>query len=530
MPVLFNCDRRRALWMIVIMLLIQGGGAAMAAFAMRDLFNALHGQGPLPLRSMAALALSGGIIATARVAARTKGEMLGQSFALDTRVTVFDHGAAMTNSDVSKRRAGYVSLRFVGDMTALRNWPGLGVPRMLSAVIMIPTTFAVLGALHLPLLWALMPLYLVGLALMLMLGRRLPDMHRRLRSRRAAIAADMAERMPLAPQLGAIGRRHAESARIVSRSDRMIVAARARRRLVEILKSVPDILAGIGAVLVIWVGTRSGAETATIAGGLAALGIALSPMRDLATVWNHKSAFRIAYAKCKALLDRPPRPTTGNGRTLPLGPVGVRVKDLCFGQVQGLNCDVPAGAHVQLTGSNGTGKSGLLRLFTGLDVATHGQVRLAGKRIETLSQGSLRRSVGLVSSDPLILKGSMRRALTLGVHPRPDDCAILRMAERFGLMHLIQTRGGLDSQLGEGGRDLSTGEKIRIAALRVALRNPGLILLDAETSQLDRAGLAILRDWLKSSDATVISVDPGRQIGLEFKDVLPLFGLHMRAV
>lgn len=522
MPTLFNDERRRALLMIVMMLLIQGGAAAMAAFAMRDLFNALHGQGPLPVRSMVALALSGGIIATARVAARTKGETLGQTFALETRVALFDHGAAMTSRDVAMRRAGYMSLRFVGDMTALRNWPGLGVPRLLSALVMIPTTFAVLGALHLPLLWALAPLYLAGLALMLLLGWRLPQVHRRLRSRRAAIAADMAERMPLAPQIGALGRRRAEAAKIVKRSDRMIVAARVRRRLVETLKGVPDLLAGIGAVLVVWIGARTGAETATIAGGLAALGIALAPMRDLATVWNHRSAYRIAHAKCKAVLDRPTRATTGSGRSLPTAPVSVRAKGLCSGPLNELNYAISAGARVRLVGPNGVGKSVLLRLLTGLDVATRGEVRLARKRIGTLSQGSLRRSVALISADPLILKGSLRRALTLGADPRPDDCEVLRMTEQFGLTQLVQARGGLGSQLGEGGRDLSVGEKIRISALRAALRNPGLILLDAETSQLDREGQLALSDWLGASEATVIAVDPACQIGLEYTDTLEL--------
>jgi len=508
-PPLTGGGRRRMLVRVFAATCAEAAAAATGAFATRALFGALHGTTALPAWALVALAASGVGIAAARVAARVAGERLGQSYALAIRRALFDHGTRVSASAVAARRQGYVALRFVGDMTAFRNWAGLGLPRLMAAGVLIPAALAVLALLHAPFLLVVAPIHAAALAAIGLGGLGLPARQRRLRARRAALAADMAERMPVAPELGALGRRRAEGRRMARRAERMIAAAISRQRWSEALRAVPDIAAGLAAVAIIVIGGRTDAGAATVAAGLAALGLSLSPMRDLAGVWAQVSAFRVAHAKVAALLARPARRDAGAGRALPVGPIRVSLKGLTSGPLRSLDAEVPAGARVRLTGANGAGKSRLLALLAGLETAEAGALHLSGVPVGEVSQGSLRRRVARIADDPVILRGSLRRALTLGLEPRPDDARVLATVARCGLGACLARCGGLDGGISEGGRMLSAGERVKIALARAMLRRPRLILLDDATTRLDPAGRAALLAWLEASDATVIAADAG---------------------
>ena len=512
MPPVVSGGRRRRLILVFAATFGEALAAAAGAFATRALFAALHGQGALPGWALAALAGSGLGIAAARIAARVAGERLGQDYALAIRQALFDHGTRGTASAVAARRQGYVALRFVGDMTAFRNWAGLGLPRLMAACILIPAALAVLAVLHAPFLMGVAPILGAALAAIGLGGLGLPARQRRLRTRRAALAADMSERMAVAPELGALGRRHAETRRLLRRADRMIEAAIARQRWSEALRTIPDIAAGLAALAVIVIGARTGAGTATVAAGLAALGLSLAPMRDLAGVWAQVSAFRVARAKAAALLARPAQRGRGGGAALPSGPIGVSLAGVVSGPVggdHGLDLDIPAGARLRLIGPNGAGKSRLQSLLAGLETADRGAIRLAGTPLEDLSRGSLRRRVARIADDPVILRGSLRRALTLGLSPRPGDARILAAARRCGLDACLAPCGGLDGAVGEGGRTLSAGERVKIAMVRAMLGRPGLVLLDDAVARLDPAGRDALSDWLATRKVTVIAADAG---------------------
>ena len=520
MPCLWTKDRLRLLAVVVGLILIQGGAAALAAFATRDLFSALHAGTDLPLLAMASLALSGAVIGLSRVLARLKGETIGQSYALDMRKALFEQEAAMTQHDVSVRRAGFTHLRFVGDLTALRNWPSRGLPRLAAAVILLPATLAVLGLLNPHFLIGAAPVLAAGLLAIAIGGVYLPGRHKTLRQHRGRIAADMAERMPIAPLLSALGRSGTEKERLIARSHRMIEAALDRLRLSETLKAIPDVLAGLLALIVIWFGVRSGTSTANIAAGLAAIGLALRPTRDLATVWNHVSAFKVARVKCAASLARP-RCQVNTGRTLlPPGPVSVDLEGIDAGPIRSLSHQIAPGAVVSVTGPTGAGKSLLFRLIAGFDTGNAGTIRLSGHRIKEIAPKSLRNSIALVTTTPPILKGSLRRALTLGVAKRPPDDIILRMAAEFGLKDLIKAKGGLDAKVAEGGRDLSDGQRLRVALVRSAITRTDLIMLDSIAEHLDPACRSALRTYIERSGATVLAVDPAQLLGFTYTDQL----------
>ncbi|ETX12909.1 hypothetical protein OCH239_15335 [Roseivivax halodurans JCM 10272] len=495
--------RGRGLARVTALTLVQGAAAGAAALATRGLFEALRAPGPLPATLLAVLAASGAVIAAARVAARVSGERLGQSYARDIRMALFEHAAGMPASDVAARRSGYMSLRFVGDMTAFRNWLGLGLPRLIAGAVLIPLALIVLGLLEPAFAIWTVPLVGVALAAITAGGLRLRPLHRRLRARRARIAAEMSERMPLAPQLDRLGRRRTERRQLDRRIDRMVAAAVARLRLSEALKSVPDALAGLAAVAILVAGARVGASPGTIAAGLASLGLVLSPMRDLASVWNLHSAWRQAARKAEAALARSQRGTYADRKRLPSGPAEIKLQGLPLPSGQAVSLHVAPGAIAVLPARDGDGDY-TLRALAGLENVPPDCIQLSGICITSLSRGALRRGVSAVGATPPILQGSLRRALTMGVTDRMPDADLEALARQAGLVRTLDRLGGLDGTVREGGRNLSGAESAAISLVRARQLRPRLVLLEGTTGSLDAGMQERIAGWLNATGATVL--------------------------
>lgn len=502
MPGLMENGRWRGLVLVSFVTLIQGAAAGAAALATRGLFEAIHAGQDLPYVLIATLAGSGLLIAAARVLSGLMGERLGQDYALSIRLALLDHAARMPASAVATRRGGYMSLRFVGDMTAFRNWLGKGLPRLIAGAVMIPAAGAVLWVLEPRLALSVAPILGLTLGAMTLAGPRLEKLHRRLRARRARIAAEMAERMPLAPELDRMGRRPTELRSLRRRSQRMINAALHRLFWAESLKALPDAMAGIAACAILLVGAQSGVGTGTIAGALAAIGLLLTPLRDLASLWNFRAAHLAARRKCAAALSRDPRDAGQGDQRLPKGPVHVLLRDLPVPHGR-LSLEVAAGQDHCLTCEPGDADA-LFSALCGLERVPVGHVKLSGVGLTDLSRGTLRRGVVQLDSQPLVLKGSLRRNLGLGLRQRPTDRTLKRAARKAGLGDLLSRRGGLNASLAEGARDLSARERSALSLARLLLAKPQLVLLGDAMFHIEPAAKKALAAHIAACEATIL--------------------------
>jgi len=501
MPRLLGHKRGRGLAAVAALTLIQAAAAGAAAFATRTLFEAIYAGGPLSALPVAILVTAGLLIAVTRVMARVMGERLGQDYAREVRAALFNHAARMPARAVSERRAGYMSLRFVGDMTAFRNWLGLGLPRLVSGAVLIPAMLGVLWLLDPVFAYALLPA--IGLALLAITlgGLRLVPLQRRLRVRRARIAAEMAERMPLAPWLDRLGRRDAELGQLHKRTDAMIRAAVRHRRSAETLRAVPDLVAGMAAALVIVLGHQTGLGTGSIAAALAVLGLLLAPLRDLGGVWNHRAAFCAAWVKADAVLSRAQRDLYRGRQGLPKGPVDVVIENVALPSGRVFSGQVTAGETTTLPLTE-LDTDAVVDMLLGLDAPPSGRIALSGVDLRNLSRGSLRRGVCLVGTSPEILQGSLRRALAMGCSDRPEDARLERLARQEGLGPLIDRLGGLDGTVREGGRNLTRSERQAVSLLRVIMMRPRLILVGVDC---DHEANRRIAQYQKKRSATVIA-------------------------
>lgn len=468
-PPVFDGQRRRLLGWIIAATLAQAAALAAAAIATRAVFTELHAGTDLPLVPILAVGCAGICAALMQLTFRNYAEHLGQDYAKDIRLTLFEHASRSDQSDLDKRRLGYHVLRFTGDLSALTGWPGLGLPRLVQAAILLPAATAVLIYLDPRFLWAAICAILPGTLWAAATHHKLVAAHRTLRQRRARLAADITERLPIAPKLTALGRRRTELRILEARAAKLIEAARSRRHVTEIRKAIPEVSAAIAASLVMMIGGLGDLPAGTVAAALAALALSIRPLRNVMSSSDRAAGFQAAHDKLKKALNRPIATPENQEAKLPAGPLSVEISPSCGpaisvapGEVATISADLMDQIEAALTGG------------ANLDEVT---LRLNDADVAELTPGSLRRSVGVLTENPLILKGSLRRALTLGLRPRPDDDRIFEAIDNAGLDEVIATIGGLDAKLAERGANLSPQQRLAISTVRLAMQRPGLVLM-----------------------------------------------------
>ncbi|MFY3327661.1 heme ABC transporter ATP-binding protein/permease CydC [Vibrio fluvialis] len=182
---------------------------------------------------------------------------------------------------------------------------------------------------------------------------------------------------------------------------------------------------------------------------------------------------------------------------------------------------IPAGNKVAIVGQTGSGKSTLIQLLCRYWDAQQGDIRIAGTRLQEWKESDLRAAISVVSQRVDILNGSLRDNLIMA-NPTANDSELRAMLERVGLGKLLEAPG-LDAWLGDGGRQLSGGEKRRIGIARALLHNGPILLLDEPTEGLDKQTEQQIMALFKShfENKTVIFITH-RLVELETMDAVCL--------
>ncbi|WP_407332671.1 heme ABC transporter ATP-binding protein/permease CydC [Enterovibrio sp. 27052020O] len=217
----------------------------------------------------------------------------------------------------------------------------------------------------------------------------------------------------------------------------------------------------------------------------------------------------------------------------PMGYNNTAKGDICFNNVsytyQGadnpavnaVSLTIKAGQKVALLGRTGCGKSTLLQLLTRSWDPSQGSVSIDGQSLTTWRESALRASIAVVSQRVDIFNGALRNNLSMA-KPSATDEELIAVVEQVGLSDLLEGPG-LDAWLGDGGRQLSGGERRRLGIARALLRDAPILLLDEPTEGLDvkteQQILALLLEHAK--DKTVLFITH-RLVGLKNMDTVCL--------
>ena len=153
--------------------------------------------------------------------------------------------------------------------------------------------------------------------------------------------------------------------------------------------------------------------------------------------------------------------------------------------LRGLSFEVPAASHVAIVGPSGAGKSTIARLIFRFYDPQSGRILIDGQDIATVTQASLRATLGIVPQDSVLFNDTIGYNIGYGRNGASQQ-EIEEGARAAALMPLIERLPQhFDTEVGERGLKLSGGEKQRVAIARTLVKNPPILLLDEATSALD---------------------------------------------
>jgi NHLM bacteriocin system ABC transporter peptidase/ATP-binding protein len=172
-----------------------------------------------------------------------------------------------------------------------------------------------------------------------------------------------------------------------------------------------------------------------------------------------------------------------------------------------INFQVHAGARIAIVGSSGSGKSTLGRIIVGLTAPTAGAIRIMGRTLADWKKEPVGAPVvSYVEQSVVMFEGSLRDNLTLWDNTIPQERLIEAARDACAHDFIMRMDKGYDARLIEGGRNMSGGERQRLAIARALAVNPLLLVLDEATSALDPESDVLIMDAVRRRGCTCIII------------------------
>jgi ATP-binding cassette subfamily B multidrug efflux pump len=423
-------------------------------------------------------------------------ETVAQGIAYDQRNQLYQKLQRLSFSYYDRAETGQLLARATSDVELIRRITGRGLLQMVSASVTAIGTAAVLISIN-PLLAAVslaaMPLYVWVVQ---RYARQMRPLTTAAQNQLGKLTARLEQSLKGLAVVRAFAQERAEKQRFWQDNTVLYQANQKMVHMDATRQPLIRLLADFSTVLLLWAGGYFVMSGKLTIGGLVAFNAYLvnlvQPLRRFGTLASALSSSIAGADRVFEILDLPEEVQQApDAEPLPEIQGHVRFSNVSFGYLrqtpvlQDISFEVQPGSIVAILGPTGSGKSTIINLLLRFYDCTAGCVCVDGRDVRKVTLDSLRRQIGTVLQETMLLSGTVRSNIAFG---RPEATqAEIEAAARAAAAHdfITQLPQGYDTLVGEKGVMLSGGQRQRIAIARAILKNPRILVLDDATSSVD---------------------------------------------
>ncbi len=434
---------------------------------------------------------------------------VGQHVLYDVRTAMFDHLQKLSLSFYNRYSVGRVITRVINDVGTLREfvtWAVLAIVR--NSLAIIGTLVAMLSLnLRLSLLtFAVLPLMMLATILFRRSARR---NYRKVRAAVSWTNSVLAENVNGVRVVQAFSRQSHNYENFREYVNRYFLETSLdAAKVASLFTPVVDVLGAIATALIVYIGGTAVLGQSITAGVLIAFVLYIDrlfdPIRDLSRRFDTLQSTMAGGERILELLNTPVEVQDANDAREMESILGaVRFENVSFHYsddptlvLDRIDLKVHAGQTVALVGETGAGKTTIVKLLARFHDPTSGCLRVDDVDLRSVTQGSLRRQMGIVLQDPFLFNGSVRENILFGRLDASDE-DVVAAAKAVGAHDFImRLKNGYGTSVEEGGATLSVGQRQLISFARALLADPRILILDEATSSVDTQTEQIIQSAL----------------------------------
>ncbi|MDR3629750.1 MAG: ABC transporter ATP-binding protein [Desulfocapsaceae bacterium] len=436
-------------------------------------------------------------------------EWIGQSVMHLIRQKMFSHTLELDLPYFNAHPTGRLVTRLTNDISNMTEMFTSVVVTVFNDLLQIAGIMVVLFTLNRKLA-LLMSVFVPLAALLTLLFANLArEQFRAIRSQLAKLNSFLQEAISGMSILQLFGRQERSRHIFESMSGEYMRRNMSQVRLFGVFMPLTDLMGSAATALILWYGggeiIRRELSLGELVAFISYMRLFFQPLRELSQKYSIVQSAMASAERIFELLD------TQRVIALPAAPVVLpQVRgELCFDRVNfsydtanqilhDISLRVPPGRTYALVGTTGSGKTTLVNLLLRFYAPGSGTITIDGVDIADLEQEALRQAVGVILQDVFLLQDSLLANIIMDTGSSREK--VEEIMKKTGMSRFVERLPhGLDTLIGEGGQELSSGEKQLLAFARVLCRNPAILVLDEATAAIDTESENILERAIADS-------------------------------
>ncbi len=474
------------------------------------------------------------------------GAKASVSFAADLRADVYKKVQEFSFKNIDKFSTGSLVTRLTNDVTQLQNFvnmllrmalrsPGMMIGGIIMAVVLKPDLSVVLAVTVPLMMFAIMGLIFMGFRLFSKMQLKIDKLN-----------STVQESVTNVRVVKSFVREDHENDKFRTANGELKKSGMSAMKIMIFMGPVSTIFMNVTTLIVLWLGSNSVAGGDMEVGSLSAFltyvsQILMSIM--MVTMLLMTSARALASAKrIKEVLNeeiditdidaKHPEKEVENGK--------IEFKNVSFryyknseeAVLNNINLIIDAGSTVGIIGSTGCGKTTLVSMIPRLYDVDEGEVLVDGVNVRDYSLYNLREGVSMVLQKNVLFSGTIKENLLWGDQDATNEEIFAAAKSAEADKFVTSFTDGYDSDLGQGGSNVSGGQKQRLCIARALLKKPKILILDDSTSAVDTATEASIRRAFKEDipDATKIIIAQRISSVIEADQIIVMDDGHITGV